>query len=294
MEEKAVVKRRLMEVACFVLGWNILYMLLAQVAFALFGSTSLIDKPEFSYYFLIFFWCVYFAILWVCRCTKTLKTVDWKVKMSVPNVLMWFGAAYVLQTIGYVIVLGLDFIMRQGKMHILQPEVSVESATGIGYVVSMLTICVIAPVFEELLFRNLILERMRVLGDKTAIIVTGVLFGIFHGNIPQAVQIALVGILLCYVAVHFSLWWAIVLHILNNTFVQVATEFDGKWVSYVLTYLWLFLGLYALVVLIQKRKAIVAFIKEKGNWRAAFLSSPLFIIMWIYLLWILFHSITIL
>ena len=36
-----------------------------------------------------------------------------------------------------------------------------------------------------------------------------------HGNIPQAVFAIFVGVVLGYVTIEYSIWWAILLHIFN-------------------------------------------------------------------------------
>ena len=42
------------------------------------------------------------------------------------------------------------------------------------------------------------------------------MFGLMHENIPQSVFAFMVGIILGYVAIEYSIWWAIILHIINN------------------------------------------------------------------------------
>lgn len=59
--------------------------------------------------------------------------------------------------------------------------------------------CVVAPFGEELLFRKLLIDRVRRYGDVTSILLSGVLFGLFHGNLFQFFYAALVGMILAYV-----------------------------------------------------------------------------------------------
>lgn len=59
--------------------------------------------------------------------------------------------------------------------------------------------CICAPFGEELLFRKLLIDRTRRYGDLTAILLSGVLFGLFHGNLFQFFYAALVGMILAYV-----------------------------------------------------------------------------------------------
>jgi membrane protease YdiL (CAAX protease family) len=44
---------------------------------------------------------------------------------------------------------------------------------------------ILAPVFEELIFRKLMLDRMLPCGEGQAILINGLLFGLFHSNLYQ-------------------------------------------------------------------------------------------------------------
>ena len=59
----------------------------------------------------------------------------------------------------------------------------------------------VGPAIEELLFRKVFIDRVRKYGDGKAILVTGILFGLFHGNFTQFFYAAFLGILLGYVYV---------------------------------------------------------------------------------------------
>jgi len=73
-----------------------------------------------------------------------------------------------------------------------------------------------APVVEELLFRGLILRGLQPYGKRFAIVASSVLFGLFHGNLVQSPYAFVVGLVLGYTAVEYSITWAMVLHMLNN------------------------------------------------------------------------------
>ncbi len=94
---------------------------------------------------------------------------------------------------------------------------AIESASGGGDTVSMfLYICLGAPIAEEILFRGLLLRSLKPYGKGFAIFTTAFLFGIFHGNLIQTPFAFLVGVILGYVAVEYSIGWAMVLHMINN------------------------------------------------------------------------------
>ena len=59
--------------------------------------------------------------------------------------------------------------------------------------------CICAPFGEELLFRKLLIDRTRRYGDFTAILLSGILFGLFHSNLFQFFYAAMAGMILAYV-----------------------------------------------------------------------------------------------
>lgn len=59
---------------------------------------------------------------------------------------------------------------------------------------------VIAPVFEEMWFRGFVMESLRPYGNGFAIFISGILFGITHGNLQQIFYATALGICLGYIA----------------------------------------------------------------------------------------------
>ena len=68
-----------------------------------------------------------------------------------------------------------------------------------GLLVGIMIPVVIGPILEELVFRKLMLDRIRAYGEKTAIIFSAFCFGLFHGNFTQFLYAACVGLFLGYV-----------------------------------------------------------------------------------------------
>lgn len=83
--------------------------------------------------------------------------------------------------------------------------------------------CIIAPIFEEFLYRGAVLRSFEKYGKKFAIIVSALLFGLMHGNFYQIFMAAGIGIILGYLASEYSIKLTIILHMINNTFVQFTT-----------------------------------------------------------------------
>ena len=82
---------------------------------------------------------------------------------------------------------------------------------------TLICTCICAPFGEELLFRKLLIDRTRRWGDMTAILLSGLLFGLFHGNLFQFFYAALVGMVLAYVYTRSgSYLWCVAMHAVIN------------------------------------------------------------------------------
>ena len=76
---------------------------------------------------------------------------------------------------------------------------------------------IIGPILEELIFRKLMIDRIRNYGEKTAIIFSAVCFGLFHGNLTQFLYAGCVGLFLGYVyAKTGKVWHTMIMHMLMN------------------------------------------------------------------------------
>ena len=91
---------------------------------------------------------------------------------------------------------------------------------------------VLAPVFEELMFRRLLIDRIRMFGDRTAIVVSGVLFGLIHGNFYQFFYACGLGMIFAYVYLRTGkVRTTIFLHMCINLLGGVAGTVLLKWIS---------------------------------------------------------------
>ena len=76
---------------------------------------------------------------------------------------------------------------------------------------------IIGPILEELIFRKLMIDRIRGYGEKTAIIFSAVCFGLFHGNLTQFLYAGCAGLFLAYVYCKTGkVLHTMIMHILMN------------------------------------------------------------------------------
>lgn len=88
-----------------------------------------------------------------------------------------------------------------------------------GFIPLLLAVSISAPIFEEIIFRGIIFNDFRkALPVWLAILIQGLLFGLFHGNWIQGVYATLLGIVLGIVYYRYrSIWAVILLHFSYNT-----------------------------------------------------------------------------
>ncbi len=80
------------------------------------------------------------------------------------------------------------------------------------------TLVVIAPVFEEFIFRGVLMDALKPYGNGLAIFVTAALFGLYHGNFSQVFYTATIGIALGYIAnVTNSIFATTIIHAIFNS-----------------------------------------------------------------------------
>jgi len=63
----------------------------------------------------------------------------------------------------------------------------------------ILFITILGPLFEELVFRKLFIDRLRPYGEKLAVLTSALAFGLFHGNLSQFFYAAMLGCVFGYV-----------------------------------------------------------------------------------------------
>lgn len=156
----------------------------------------------------------------------------------------------------------------QGKPMINPVEETIE---GLSLWAIFITMVVMAPVCEELLFRKIIIDRVRQFGDKAAILVSAVLFGLSHGNFYQFFYAFGIGLVFAYIYIQTGkVGYTILFHGLINFLGSVVAlaVIDNPW----------FAAAYSIFMLVSVVLGIIIFVKNRRNlrlWPGAEGSVPL-------------------
>lgn len=82
---------------------------------------------------------------------------------------------------------------------------------------NLIFVGILAPVMEEIFFRKLVIDRLRRYGDLFACLLSGILFGVIHGNFYQFFYAAAMGVILGYLYLRTGrLRYSLILHLSIN------------------------------------------------------------------------------
>lgn len=127
-------------------------------------------------------------------------------------VIMCFGFVYITNFLGNILTTIIG-ILKGGTV---QNEL-VEMTGSISLWAIALYMVICAPVMEEYIFRKLIVDRVIRYGQGTAVLLSGLMFGLFHGNLNQFVYAFVLGVFLAYLYVKTgNLKITIAIHMMIN------------------------------------------------------------------------------
>lgn len=125
---------------------------------------------------------------------------------------MLFGVMYIGNLISTQLIAIIELITGQPYISDLETVVS-ESPVYLTILFSV----ILAPIMEELFFRKLLIDRLTPFGDVVAIVVSAVIFGLFHGNFYQVFYAAGLGLILGWIYLYSgNILYSISLHMLFN------------------------------------------------------------------------------
>lgn len=152
---------------------------------------------------------------------------------------------------------------------------------GVEFAVFFVSVCVFGPVFEEFIFRYLLIKPLRKHGDLFAVIISSLFFAISHGNLYQFAYVLAGGFFYAALAVRSgSLIPSIAVHILNNVIVTLGSYSQSPALISAAEYVSLALGLSGVVslgaLIIMKRFSFSRneFDASPREKTALFLKSP--------------------
>lgn len=131
----------------------------------------------------------------------------------------WFGGlcvAFLFMQIGnYIGQMLMNWMSLITQNSFENPVSSATSGSPVW--LNLIFLAILAPILEELVFRKLLCDRLLPLGEGYAVVISGIAFGLFHGNFFQFFYACALGILFGYVYVKSGkIIWSILYHVTIN------------------------------------------------------------------------------
>lgn len=195
-------RRFFSKIGLFYFAGGVVSRLLAQLAFALLTAW----KPEWAdntnVSIIISAIMVYFIgmplIVWLTKRLPASAPEQHAMKFH-----QWLGAlvsgmaiAYISNVVGLLLaaIIGL----AKGSA-VNNPALNTINSMNLG--LSFVVMVLIAPAFEEMVFRKVLIDRVRKYGEGVAVLLSGLMFGLFHGNLNQFAYAFTLGLVLAFIYV---------------------------------------------------------------------------------------------
>jgi hypothetical protein len=106
-------------------------------------------------------------------------------------------------------------------------EIRLPSINGWGFIGALIAVALLPAVFEEILFRGVLLGGMKQFGEVKAALLCGALFALYHQNPPQTVYQFICGTAFAFIAMRSgSILPTVLSHFLNNAFILCLYAFN--------------------------------------------------------------------
>ncbi len=123
-----------------------------------------------------------------------------------------FALTYIGNYLGTFVNLILEMITGKPPVNNIE---QLTSATP--FWANLLFVGILAPIMEEIFYRKLVIDRLLPLGELPAILISGLLFGLIHGNFGQFFYAAMMGIVFGFLYVRTGrLRYTVSLHMAIN------------------------------------------------------------------------------
>lgn len=152
-----------------------------------------------------------------------------KGKMSVGEILLYFVMGYGVMVVGNIIGLLLTRALSTIKGGAVTNGL-VTAATNGNLIFTILYVVILAPVFEEYLFRKLVCDKLVRYGEGVAVVVSALIFGLFHANFNQFFYAFFLGFFLAAIYLKTNnIKYNMIIHFLMN---MLGTGVGGFFMQY--------------------------------------------------------------
>ena len=184
------------------------------------GQPELINSSLFSMLGNLF--AVFFGLMVTMLIAMIPMNIDFTELLSprkgqVKQAVKWFPLCMTINISMSVMVSILSEALKSTGITVPDADFSITKPDTLTIVVQVLYIIFVGPGAEEIIYRGIILTLLKPFGKWLAVVVSALVFGLMHGNIPQAVPAIAGALVYGLVAIHCnSIIPSILIHIANN------------------------------------------------------------------------------
>ncbi len=120
-------------------------------------------------------------------------------RMNIGQILLTFPCCECIAIAGNLIGVIVNLILTLVLGIRTDSTALTEALFGNSALVMVFAAVFCAPVVEEMIFRKILIDRVRKYGELPAILISGIMFGLFHGNFTQFFYAAGLGLLFAWV-----------------------------------------------------------------------------------------------
>ncbi len=144
------------------------------------------------------------------------KTVPQQHSMKVSQLLQAFCVTYLLVVLSNSIGQAVIGLIESFAGTVIENPVD-DLVEYVSMPVLLVLTGLIAPVFEEWFFRKIPVDRLLKYGEAAAVLVSGLMFGLFHGNLDQFFYAFAIGSFFAYIYIRTGkIYYTMILHGLLN------------------------------------------------------------------------------
>lgn len=142
-------------------------------------------------------------------------------KLSAGNFFIFFCIFYFFTYCGNIIGIILSALLSGGTAQNEVSELAMDNNP-----LKILVMVILAPLLEEYICRKLIIDRTRRYGEKIAVFLSGLTFGLLHGNLFQFFYAFAGGLLMGYIYIRTGrLRYTVLIHMIMNFMGSVVAPF---------------------------------------------------------------------
>ena len=204
-------------------------------------------------------------------------------KSVIATILIAIGMLFGLSSVNELVF---EFAKSIG-LNVAQP--SLPTFSILNFISIVIFVCLLPPILEEVIFRNILFKNFSKYGTVTAILITSLIFSLYHMSITQTVYQFIVGVLFSLIILKGGNYLLTALaHLINNLFVVLNYYFFNISFSNEVNLVVTVLGVISLVVgllllfINNKQKFIKGNAKNvKQIFLGCFLGISICILFWI-------------